>query len=370
MKKNVNGITLIALVITIVIIIILAAVSINIVFGEDGIIGTSKTAVDEWQEGEEREKQELNTIGNYLNSQTEITTLAGLYDAGELEIGDYVGYTPDSAAQYTSLEAQNGTEDQNFSQEELEWRVLGKDSTTGGILLIGAEPTTAQIGFTGPKGYLYAENELNTLCANLYSKSGVGNARSINREDIQNASNYNPESYGFWKSSGMSSIIREYGQTINLTNIYYPDNSEILGYKMGDNSFITTYYGYNNIARNVGESGYMKTVRLAELLLGANAEFKYWQANTCIETIKWGAPQTYNTMAQFGICTIGENYDSYAGEDAYTYSGSISACFVYDTTNTTNSRYRSIRPVVLLNPNVMLAYSKAGEANYINSINW
>ena len=44
MKNNVKGITLIALVITIIILIILAGVSINLIGGSDGIITKSQRA--------------------------------------------------------------------------------------------------------------------------------------------------------------------------------------------------------------------------------------------------------------------------------------------------------------------------------------
>ena len=46
MKKN-NGITLIALVITVIIIIILAAITINLAIGNNGVIEKSKDAADE-----------------------------------------------------------------------------------------------------------------------------------------------------------------------------------------------------------------------------------------------------------------------------------------------------------------------------------
>ena len=43
MKKNVHGITLIALVITIIVLLILAGVSLNFILGENGIITRAKT---------------------------------------------------------------------------------------------------------------------------------------------------------------------------------------------------------------------------------------------------------------------------------------------------------------------------------------
>ena len=48
--KNTNGITLIALVVTIVVLLILAGVSINAVFGQDGIIQKAKDAQNRMDE--------------------------------------------------------------------------------------------------------------------------------------------------------------------------------------------------------------------------------------------------------------------------------------------------------------------------------
>ena len=62
MKINERGITLIALVVTIVVLIILAGVSIASLIGENGIINMAKKAKTEMELAEEREKEELNNI--------------------------------------------------------------------------------------------------------------------------------------------------------------------------------------------------------------------------------------------------------------------------------------------------------------------
>ena len=49
MKKE-EGITLVALVVTIIILIILAGISLNMILGENGIIGKTKTAKEETTE--------------------------------------------------------------------------------------------------------------------------------------------------------------------------------------------------------------------------------------------------------------------------------------------------------------------------------
>ena len=59
MRKRERGITLIALVVTIVVLLILAAVSISMLGGENGIITQAIEAKDKTTIGEEKEKVEL-----------------------------------------------------------------------------------------------------------------------------------------------------------------------------------------------------------------------------------------------------------------------------------------------------------------------
>ena len=55
-KKKEKGITLIALVVTIVILLILSGVTINMLLGEDGIIRTAQEAKNTWEGAVENEQ--------------------------------------------------------------------------------------------------------------------------------------------------------------------------------------------------------------------------------------------------------------------------------------------------------------------------
>ena len=65
--KNQNGITLLALVITIIVLIILAGVSISLVTGDGGIIGKAKQAKDIADKSSANEANTLNEIGEYID---------------------------------------------------------------------------------------------------------------------------------------------------------------------------------------------------------------------------------------------------------------------------------------------------------------
>ena len=72
-----NGITLVALVVTIVVLLILAGVSINLVIGQNGLINRAKEAARKTQEAAEGEQKEFDTATDYIK-QTIGVTAAGI----------------------------------------------------------------------------------------------------------------------------------------------------------------------------------------------------------------------------------------------------------------------------------------------------
>ena len=70
--KNRKGITLIALIITIVILIILAGVAINLTVGENGIFNKAKFAKEKYTNEEYLEQEQLNEIYAYLNKDSKL----------------------------------------------------------------------------------------------------------------------------------------------------------------------------------------------------------------------------------------------------------------------------------------------------------
>ena len=67
--NNCKGITLIALVITIVVLIILASVSIAMLTGDNGILTQAKKAKEETEKAEKEENQMLDNMEDYINQQ-------------------------------------------------------------------------------------------------------------------------------------------------------------------------------------------------------------------------------------------------------------------------------------------------------------
>ena len=75
-KKKIHGITLIALVVTIIVLLILSAVAINLTIGSNGIFKRAKDSVDEYEKAASEEDISLKTIEKIMD-----------YYAGDL---DYV----------------------------------------------------------------------------------------------------------------------------------------------------------------------------------------------------------------------------------------------------------------------------------------
>ena len=86
MRNNKNrGITLIALVVTIIILIILAAITINMLIGTNGILKRAGEGAEGWKTEEEREKTILADLEEYVDDKTtpEPKVIDGIYTDGD-----------------------------------------------------------------------------------------------------------------------------------------------------------------------------------------------------------------------------------------------------------------------------------------------
>ena len=232
-----KGITLIALVITIIVLLILAGVTIATLTGDNGILTKATESKNKTEEGEEEEKVKLSVAGalakdnggeikeGYLDEELasqfgEKGTDYNLEGSGPftvtiiesgrsyiinadgtigeaikregIEVGDYVNYSYDTVAEGYSLEqAESGyTSDQTVAQTNgLKWRILNIDPS-GRVDLISEEPTSQRVDFQGARGYNNGVYVINDICKSLYSNSSLGiEARSLDLKDIEDKMN-------------------------------------------------------------------------------------------------------------------------------------------------------------------------------------
>ena len=67
-KKQAKGITLIALVVTIIVLLILAGIALNLTIGENGIFSRAEKAANTWRNAETNEQLALGELGNWIGN--------------------------------------------------------------------------------------------------------------------------------------------------------------------------------------------------------------------------------------------------------------------------------------------------------------
>ena len=223
-----NGITLIALVVTIVVLLILAGVSINLVLSNNGVISKAKDAKEKHLQAQENDTSYLNDVSDWIEQEASDNGTFSKY-----KVGDYVDYKPaletenDETKKTYSLTADKSGvegEPQKIPYESgLKWRILNINEDTGKIDIV-ADPTTADVRFHGATGYNNGVYALNDICEQLYSNKAKGvTARSINLEDMEK--NLTPEGFDV-RNKYKHFNEAPYGKTVTNTgnNSNYPNS--------------------------------------------------------------------------------------------------------------------------------------------------
>ena len=252
MKKN-KGITLIALIITIIILLILVGVSINLaikgdLFGsaEKAVSGTNDKVAQEQTRVDELmgRLEDVNNKSSKHNWQYTDNARAQIrctcekckaFNDGDstgrtLSIRQQIGETESKTAS-TSITGEksgvsqgitdgnltasdygtNGSQTLALNGEETKWIVFGyEDKDNDGLnevlLLTTEHPTTNTICFYGAAAYNNAVEEINRMCKELYGT----NARGVTIEDVNRVLGYTP-------AGGMYYLNNQYNTTGNLT---------------------------------------------------------------------------------------------------------------------------------------------------------
>ncbi len=187
LKKTEKGITLVALVVTIVVLLILAGVSINLVLGNNGIIAKAKDAETKSAEASQNDLKGMNALTEEMNNALGEKSKV---DLSKYKIGDYVNYTYDTAENYVLTSATCGSSsnpaDGIPQTAGLKWRILNIDEANGTVDLISENPTGTSVYFSNILGYNNGPYLMNEICKAQYSNKSLGvNARSINLLDME-----------------------------------------------------------------------------------------------------------------------------------------------------------------------------------------
>ena len=186
LKKTEKGITLVALVVTIVVLLILAGVSINLVLGNNGIIAKAKEAETKSAEASQNDLKGMNALAEEMNNALGEKPKV---DLSKYKIGDSVNYTYDTASSSYTLESKYSGYSSNKTIAQttgLTWKVLNVDKENDTVDIISASPTSSKVYFNGILGYNNGPYLMNEICKSQYSNKTLGvNARSINLLDME-----------------------------------------------------------------------------------------------------------------------------------------------------------------------------------------
>ena len=367
MKKKINrekGITLIALVITIIILLILAGISISALTNQ-GLFKNAKIAQNATEKAEAEQGKTLNEyedeINKYLsnNDKTEETLVDKVNDR-TIKIGDYVKYTPDTASTTEILQELNtySGSDKNttstLTQESLNWRVL--DIKDGQVRLISELPTTSKITLNGYNGYNNAVKLLDDTCNTLYTNKKLANkVQNIKIEDIQDK----------MVETDYSKFDSKYGKTFTPSYKYYA-NILTKEKEQKVNGTAGTELGLSEQTELINQTTKPQATSL-------EIKYTYWNKTMTTNDFKNSKyyelfinnGSNYSTYWMSSRCVLTDSY--YAGFYVrYVYSGDVGANFLCNSGDYERPYAYAFRPVITLNSNVQIDTANSGNGSTAN----
>ena len=159
----------------------------------------------------------------------------------------------------------------------LTWKYLGVN-TNGELEIMADLGTTAvadntKVTLSGKGGYLKGPDMLNTVCKELYSVSGVGTARSMNIDDVNNLLGYIPTyNYTYSSSTITSAIPLTIGETENKLN------KRIGARTTPDGKDLETYYADCYVISKTSSA-----ISKGKVSLIYNEKNEYWLASPCVD---------------------------------------------------------------------------------------
>ena len=352
-KKSLQekGITLIALVVTIIILLILAGVTLNMALSQDGLFSKTKEAADKYKQAQSDEEEMVRQIATQMYSE---------YVGAEV-----TGYTPTGISCEIETTTSGHTDTQNFERENLTWRIWDFDGTT--LRIIG-DTTDSQLYLYGVEGYNNGVWALDHICKELYSNDEHGiTATTLKRSDIQKVSTYDYTEYmhkvGNWQeiSEEPSETTVSYGQSVEyeneLENIpgmwmkndqywVYEDNGVSIDKEGNKWETIGTDDGFDNSSTNlkIGEAKFKESRYAHKYNIGEFINTKYY--NLIFEN---GNKKQYWIGTRFSTQKISGGSEKVPGFGITAINQSEIIISGSTITPQTRSIEGSIRPIVTIN---------------------
>lgn len=367
MKKkieNEKGITLVALVITIIILLILAGISIS-ALTNTGIFQKAKDAKQKSDDAALDQNTKLDEYENELDKYLP-QKLADKVNDGTIKIGDYISFTPDKVStdgilqELTTYSGSTSNTTSTLTQEMdketgLKWRVL--DVKDGKVRLISDRSTTSTITLSGAKGYNNAVYLLDKTCKTLYNNSKqTSNVQNIKIEDIQDylLSDYKqyPNEYGAKLKYGET---KEYTENKNYPNLFAKEKTGWVDDVQGTGLELSEQNEILNETKSIAN----KKIKITQT---------YWY-----KTMTSGDFEKAKYYELF--INNGNHYSTYWMSSRSVLAGATSACFsvyvvksgivyadsLYFSSDRNDFYSYALRPVITLNSNVQVTSGDGSE---------
>ena len=383
-KEKNNGITLIALVITIVVLIILAGISISIILGENGLVAKAKRAATQTEKVTANEEMGMymaslridkdagsgQRLADYLSSNVGNDGLEDFLNNGDghaqvaykgnkflVNLDDYTfTYLGKSDGQGVNRHIKqilnNNNEDVpgiamveagEIETEDLGWKVLSVNSD-GTVNLIANRNTGFEVSISGINGYTNGVKALNEICSKLYGNLEINgekviSARSVNLEDFYNVT------YKVGKTYTNKKKIQPYINTLDVANDGFSKEQ------------ITDYMDVSNISGTQTSNTQMLLANTAPTIKGIdkatekttksmiNTGNNYWLA-TRIASWNWNSQTEQKEEIAY------ERYGMrYVRTDGNYTSSEIFRAAGYNTSGKNYTQNCALRPVITVPAN-------------------
>ena len=356
-KMN-EGITLVALVITIIILLILAGITISSLTNT-GLFQRANEAKEKTQNAAENQAKILNEYEDELNKYILGTTGEDAEKlADKVKVGDYVSYMPDTlsnealATLKTNLNTYSGNSSSTINpaikREDLNWRVL--DVQNGQVRLISEVPTESKIELKGYNGYNNAVKLIDDACSTLYTNSKLASkVQNLKIEDITKYMTTQPTgsstTYSPTNKYYPEMLLKEKEQTVNGITGTELDLSKQTEYinqttKPQVNSWtLKKTYWY----QKMNNTDSFKDSKYYELFISNESNYPtYWMSSRCVDAAYDISRFFVFVMASSGDVGTGSLYNSNSREYLSTYA---------------------FRPVITLNSNVQIDSANSGDGS-------
>ena len=384
--KEERGITLIALVVTIIVLIILVGISISLVLGENGLVAKAKKAATQTEEAVANDEMGMymaslrmdkevgsgQRLAEYLSSNIGNDGLEDFLNNGDghaqvaykgnkflVNLDDYTfTYLGKSDGQGVNRHIKqilnNNNEDVpgiamveagEIETEDLGWKVLSVNSD-GTVNLIANRNTGFEISLSGINGYTNGVKALNEICSKLYGNLEINgekviSARSVNLEDFYNVT------YKVSKTYTNKNKIQPYINTLDNQNDGFSKEQ------------ISNYIDVSNTSNTQASNTQMLLADTAPTIKGIdtnkttekpaqsmiNTGNNYWLAT---RNVVW----TWNSQTEQKEEIAYESYRiNYVKTDENYTSSEIFRATGYNTSGTNYTQNCALRPVIIVPAN-------------------